>query len=47
MQRQFGRSTVFDLNYVGNRGYHEPDVNGGQNAYGAPAGFGPISALHH
>ena len=41
LERQFGRSTVFDLNYVGNRGYHEPDVNGGVNAYGAPAGFGP------
>ncbi|MFZ1943508.1 MAG: hypothetical protein WAU43_07800, partial [Acidobacteriaceae bacterium] len=43
LEQQFGRSTVFDLNYVGNRGYHEPDVNGGVNAYGAPAGFGPIS----
>ena len=44
LERQFGRSTVLDLNYVGNRGYHEPDVNGGVNAYGAPAGFTAISA---
>ncbi len=43
IERQFGAKTVFDLNYVGNRGYHEPDVNGGVNAYGAPAGFGGIS----
>ena len=41
MEQQFGRSTVFDLNYVGNRGYHEPNVNSGVNAFGAPAGFGP------
>lgn len=43
LERQFGRSTVFDLNYVGNRGYHEPDVNAGVNAYGAPAGFTGIN----
>jgi hypothetical protein len=39
IERQLGRSTVLDLNYVGDRGYHEPNVNGGVNAYGAPTGF--------
>ena len=44
LERQFGRSTVFDLNYVGDRGYHEPNVNSGVNAFGAPTGFSNISA---
>ncbi|MGB8479890.1 MAG: carboxypeptidase regulatory-like domain-containing protein [Acidobacteriaceae bacterium] len=43
IQRQFGRNTVFDLNYVGNRGYHEPNLNNSVNAYGAPAGFTGIN----
>ena len=43
MERQFGQSTVFDLNYVGNRGYHEPNVNSGVNAFGAPAGFSGVN----
>jgi Carboxypeptidase regulatory-like domain/TonB-dependent Receptor Plug Domain len=43
IERQFGRGTVVDVNYVGDRGYHEPDVNGGVNAYGAPAGFTGIN----
>ena len=43
IQRQLNASTVVDLNYVGDRGYHEPDVNSGVNAYGAPVGFARIN----
>ncbi len=42
VQRQFGRSTVLDINYVGDRGYHAPNLNDGVNAYGAPTGFSGI-----
>ena len=40
IQQQIGRSTTFQIGYVGNHGYHEPVVNNGANTYGfggAPA----------
>ena len=40
IQQQIGRSTSFQIGYVGNHGYHEPVVNNGVNVYGfggAPA----------
>jgi hypothetical protein len=40
IQQQIGRSTTFQIGYVGNHGYHEPVVNNGVNTYGfggAPA----------
>jgi hypothetical protein len=40
IQQQIGRSTSFQIGYVGNHGYHEPVVNNGVNTYGfggAPA----------
>lgn len=43
IQRQFGQNSVIDVNYVGNRGYHEPDLNNSVNAYGASAGFTGIN----
>lgn len=43
VQRQFGQNSVIDINYVGNRGYNEPDLNNSVNAYGAPAGFTGIN----
>lgn len=43
VQHQLGQSTVVDVNYVGDRGYHEPNTNGSLNAYGAPAGFTGIN----
>ncbi len=43
VQHQFGPKTVVDVNYVGNRGYHAPNVDNSMNAYGAPAGFTGIN----
>jgi Carboxypeptidase regulatory-like domain len=40
IQQQIGKSTSFQIGYVGNHGYHEPVVNNGVNTYGfggAPA----------
>ena len=40
-QQQIGRTTSFQIGYVGNHGYHEPVINDGVNTYGfggAPAG---------
>ena len=40
IQQQIGRSTSFQIGYVGNHGYHEPVVNNGVNTFGfggAPA----------
>ena len=40
VQQQVGKSTSFQIGYVGNHGYHEPFINNGVNVYGfggAPA----------
>jgi hypothetical protein len=40
LQQQIGKSTSFQIGYVGNHGYHEPFINNGVNVYGfggAPA----------
>jgi hypothetical protein len=43
VEQQLNRTTVLDINYVGDRGYYEPDLNNSVNAYGAPAGFTGIN----
>jgi hypothetical protein len=41
-QQQVGRTTSFQIGYVGNHGYHEPVINNGVNLYGF--GNAPASA---
>ncbi|HEX4021755.1 MAG TPA: carboxypeptidase-like regulatory domain-containing protein [Acidobacteriaceae bacterium] len=46
IERQLNASTVVDVNYVGNRGYHEPDANDSLNSYGGPAGFTGVNGAN-
>ncbi|HTZ90126.1 MAG TPA: carboxypeptidase regulatory-like domain-containing protein [Alloacidobacterium sp.] len=43
-QQQIGRTTSFQIGYVGNHGYHEPVINNGVNISEATAG-GPFAGL--
>ncbi|MHB2008199.1 MAG: TonB-dependent receptor [Acidobacteriaceae bacterium] len=49
IERQLNSNTVIDLNYVGNRGYHEPVVNNQVNSYngtGLPFAGMPTTQLN-
>jgi hypothetical protein len=52
IQKQFGKSTVVSINYLGNHGEHKPYTNAGLNAYsptgavaGLPAGTAPVPGV--
>ena len=42
IQKQLGKSTVFSINYLGNRGEHKPFTNAGLNSY-SPAATAAVS----
>ena len=45
IQKQFGKSTVVSVNYLGNHGTHKPYTNAGLNAYNVPGAATQIAGL--